>query len=173
MNGFNLLAFFAYLLSVISYATRFPKAFADPRKTLIVGTILLVLGYGFLATNKALSFNSKLDTFDDETKKKKKQILMLIGFGLLAIMFMFSFVIPLNFVVRFYDPFAAIGYSFLFLGTLLPKMVPIKIGQSIILIYYLIGGLFKIGDTELPEIGLMISRLLLALYNGAAIFLGH
>lgn len=172
MNGFNLLAFFAYLLTSLSYATRFPKAFADPRKTLIVGTILLVLGYGFLASNKVLSLQSKPDTFD-ENKLKKKRFLMLIGFALLAIMFMFSFVIPLNFVVRFYDPFAAIGYSFLFLGTLLPQLVPIKIGQSIILIYYLLGGLFKIGETELPEIGLMISRLLLALYNGAAIFLGH
>lgn len=95
---------------------------------------------------------------------------MLLGFGVLALMFILSFVIPLNFVVRYYDPFAAIGYSLLFLATLLPKLIPIKLGQGIIFVYYLLGGLFKVGETELPEIGLMISRMLLALYNGAALF---
>jgi hypothetical protein len=169
MNGFNLLACIAYFLSVGSYATRFPKAFVDPRKTLILGTILLVLGYGFLAMNKVFSIQTKPGTFDDEPTKNKKRKLMLIGFGLLAFMFILSFMVPLNFVVRYYDPFAAIGYTLLFLGTLLPNIIPIKVGQTIIFIYYILGGLYKVGETEISEIALMISRLMLALYNGAAI----
>lgn len=168
MNGYNILAAVAYILSVISYTARFPQAFADPRKTVILGTLLLVLGYGFLTVTKLLTV--KKNNFDDETKKSKTRILMLLGFGTLAVMFSVSFVIPINFVVRYYDPFAAVGYAVLFLATLLPKVIEIKYGQAIILIYYLLGGLYKVGETELPEVGLMISRLMLAVYNGAALF---
>ena len=70
------------------------------------------------------------------------------AYGLLSAFFISSYGIPFNITVRFYDIFAAVGYSLLFINTLRPTDFILNSGLIIIAIYYFLGAIIKIYESS-------------------------
>ena len=149
----RLLPFIGYLLVAIAYMTRIPTVYKKITKepTLLIGTIILVSSYLLLAKHKI------------EEKKETKKVNLPYAF--LAVFFIFAYFIPLNITVRFYDIFAAFGYSLLFIASIKNEKLLLRSGLIVISIYYTLGGFVKIFEYNLQDILLLIGRLILAVYS--------
>lgn len=143
-----------YLLVTLAYITRIPTVYKRLNKepTLLIGTVILITSYFILAKYKF------------EKKEKEKEEINL-PYGFLAIFFIFAYFIPLNITVRFYDIFAALGYSLLFIASVKPQKVILQAGLIIIAVYYICGGLVKLFEFSFEDILLLVGRLLLAVYS--------
>lgn len=145
-----------YLLISLAYMTRIPHVYKKLTKepTLLIGTIILITSYLLLAKDK----------FEKKSEDAKKTQINL-PYAFLAIFFIFAYMIPLNITVRFYDIFAAFGYSLLFIASIKPQKIILQTGLLIIAAYYICGGLVKMFEFNLEDILLLIGRLLLATYS--------
>lgn len=159
MKLIHLIATFGFLLTFVAYLSRFPQALHHKYPTVIIGTLLLLSGYGMLIL-KEIKDNDKKVT-PEYTKKLDNY--QLIGYLLLSIFFIGSYIIPLNFYVRFYDIFAAFGFILIIIAKFNKNLLSLKWGLMVIILYYLFGGLSKIGESGFDDICLLIGRLLLTI----------
>lgn len=146
-----------YLLITLAYMTRIPFVYKRLQKepTLLIGTVILISSYFILAKHK----------FDKKDYDDPKKHYINLPYGFLALFFIFAYFIPLNITVRFYDIFAAFGYSLLFVASMRPEKVILQAGLIIIAVYYICGGLVKLFEFTFEDILLLVGRLLLAAYS--------
>jgi hypothetical protein len=78
-------------------------------------------------------------------------------------------VVPLNFTVRYYDPFAALGYTALFGAVALPSPPAAlgSVGLVALVLYYVCGAARKLQQRELPDRAHLVGRSVLAVCYAA------
>ena len=143
-----------YLLVSLAYMIRIPTVYKRINKepTLLVGTAILISSYLILAKHKL-------------EKEKKEEHHINLPYGFLALFFILAYFIPLNITVRFYDIFAALGYSLLFIASIKPQKMILQAGLIIIAVYYICGGLVKVSEFSFEDMLLLVGRLLLGFYS--------
>jgi len=168
--------FIAYSIVTIAYISRIPYVLKqyDKHPTLFIGSIILVSAYALLAFNKVkLYYQEKHEKHEKEEKDEKHEKhnqtafnkYLCLAYGLLSAFFISSYGIPFNITVRFYDIFAAVGYSLLFINTLRPTDFILNSGLIIIAIYYFLGGIIKIYERNFDDVLLLLGRILLVIYT--------
>lgn len=164
-----LLAICGYFLSFVGYAARVYEQM--PKLPIVIGMIIVTLGYLALLASKVLIVSdSKYRVNAKENpdvgvplfhtnKNRGAEWLMFAGNALLAIFFVSIFLLPeLTMHVRWYDIFAAFGYS----SAIAP--VPAIIPLTSLVIYYFFGAVTKSWSESWIDKTQIVSRLMLAIF---------
>ena len=156
-SGWTIVAAVAYLLATLLFASYLPRTIGNPK--LLLGTFLLVAGYGTLGVQKAYQSRKKEDEHEEKPNK--------IGYAFLVAFYGLSFLIPISFTVQMYDLLAVAGYGLLLAGLQFA-------GICALLLYYVFGAVRKFTDSHMSHdpiriLGMGLVRLGLAVYYGATI----
>lgn len=161
-----------FLLSALSYVSHMLIDFENPY--FVIGMILIVTGYVALFASKLLGVlkertYARVKKTDDESANPKsnadaKTVLQYFGYAILAVFFTMIFFKPeFTLHVRFYDVFGAVGNFML----LLTKYIPLSLAVFPLVLYYVIGGAYKIKEEGWINKLQLVARALLALYYGS------
>lgn len=174
-NPFNVIAMIGFILSALTYLS---NAFTTGRTVyMIIGMIVITSGYIFMFSSKFIAYlkatkdaaDKKNDTLTTDVHAAAvdiKTILQYLGYATLAVFFIGTFFFR-QFTIhyRFYDFFAAAGYSLM----TLTKFIPITIPLILVILYYFFGCLIKIWDDGIINKTQMVARFLLLMYYTATI----
>lgn len=166
---FAILALVAYSLNSVAYMSRVMAGgsrISAMTTQILVGSVLVILGYLIVAASKA----SEVVTESERKKEKDEEadenegmsVLETAGIGLLALFFITSLFAGTNVTVQFYDPFAALGYTTLFMSYWFPSLH--LYGALMLVMYYLFGAIRKVGKQEFTDRAQLCGRMALALY---------
>jgi hypothetical protein len=179
MGAMDVIGLTGYVMSAIAYLLHIPEARGVD--SVIIGLILLSLGYTLLASSKVVSIiiHSKDKDKEHYTDKKtdaevlkewtlatkeRKNLLALFGNACLFLFFTLIHFIPgLTFHIRFYDIFAAIGYG-LYVVSKWVKAIPMYVVALPLVMYYFFGAAIKFYDHGWISIFQMVARTLLMVY---------
>ena len=179
-NIIKYIGLFGYGLSTLGYIGRAFQGF--PSISILIGMILVTLGYLFVFIDKYQKMNKDKDyngtSVPSSKKSRKMKLLSLnkyiskltLGYILLFVFFTLIHIYPqFTFTVRYYDKFAALGYFTL----LFQKYVSYKIyfiPAVLLTLYYILGSYQKIIEQDdFIDYLQLISRMLLALYYSESI----
>jgi hypothetical protein len=166
-QAWTLVAAVAYLTAMLIFISFSLVTRRHP--LLLLGTVLLVGGYGTLGILKALDVKAKrngeqqadkLSATSDARFYKLAYAFMIAFYGL-------SFILPIAFHTQFYDAFAFLGYLLLFSGLETLK----TIGFAFVFIYYVFGAFRKVmhfssSEDPVRSVLLALVRIALATYYG-------
>jgi hypothetical protein len=166
----TVMALVGYALSVITYFLFVPEALQHWQT--VVGMLLVSIGYLMLLCSKLYKLITDVDKQKDENEKKKEKyinnILVIVGY---VILFTFFTLIHLSekftFHLRFYDIFAAVGYFMAIFAKI--NIIPLWVAFVPLVVYYFMGGSFKIGEKSIIERVQMVARFILAAYYGLSL----
>jgi len=172
-NVLTALAIVGYTLSVITYFLFVPEALQH--WPTVVGMLLVSVGYLMLLCSKLYQLIVKMEGTrhkkDDDAEKKQTyiyNILSIIGY---VILFTFFTLIHLSeqftFHLRFYDVFAALGYFMAIFAKI--NIIPLWMAFVPLVVYYIMGGSIKIGESGIIERVQMVARFILAAYYGLSL----
>lgn len=182
------IALLGYLLSAISYLLHIPEARGIT--TIIIGMIMISLGYVLLASSKVISLiiSDDVETKEHYTDKKtdaqvlkewtlatkeNKNLIAMFGNGLLFLFFTLIHFIPsLTFHVRFYDIFAAIGYGLYVLAKWIPRISMIAVAIPLVM-YYFFAAAIKFSEEGWISKLQLVARTLLIVYYASLPFSVH
>jgi hypothetical protein len=161
----DVIGFLGYILSASAYLLRIPETRGI--ESIIIGMILVSLGYISLASAKVIKFIEK------EHKKSTLKWIPMIGNALLFSFFFLIYFIPnLTFHVRFYDLFAAIGYGLYVLAKWL-KDIPMYVVAIPLVMYYFFGAAIKFSEEGWIDKLQLIARTLLIIYYASIPFVNY
>jgi hypothetical protein len=163
------LAIVGYFLSLVTYVARIMEVI--PKFPIVLGMAIVSLGYLFLLSAKiivAMDKNYKEENKENPDvglpyfKHNKNRIvewLTFVGNLLLGLFFVSIFIIPqLTLHVRWYDVFAAFGYS----SAIAP--IPAIIPLISLVVYYFFGSVTKSWNNTWKDKLQIISRVILAIF---------
>lgn len=172
-----LLALVAYSLNSVAYMSRVMTGDArlsGMTTSLLVGSFLVILGYLIVAASKASEVVAQVTEAAEAAKapavaeeEEGMSVVETVGIGLLALFFITSLFAGTNVTVQFYDPFAAVGYTTLFLSTWFPSLH--LVGAVVLVLYYLFGAVRKLGKSEFTDRAQLFGRSALAVYYASAV----
>lgn len=105
----------------------------------------------------------------DEREKEKERAgePEVWGAALLSLFFTSSLFLGTNMTLRLYDPLGAIGYTALFVSAWVRSAE--VVGPIFLVLYYVWGGLHKIGEQGFTNRAQLVGRLALAIYYAALV----
>lgn len=160
------------ILTLTGYVALLGKAAGSPWT--LLGFSMLCAGYicVLVADGK-----EAVEAYRHEEKKEKVNHAWAdpkrIGFLVLFLFFFGVHIFPaLTFTVRMYDWLAAIGYGLAFTSTWFASAGWFIAACIFLTLYYMRGSVFKINEPGWISQLQMVSRAMMALFYGSAIFLG-
>lgn len=158
----------AYATNTAAYIHR-TQMIIKPSTVLLLGSLLVIAGYILMTVAKVEEIQITVEAKDEGGEGKSKaeseeEVSMTekLGSGLLALFFTSSLFLGTNITLQLYDPVGAVGYSALFASAWFCSFK--AVGPVFLVIYYLWGGLHKVGEGGFTNRAQLVGRIALAIY---------
>lgn len=149
----DFMKFLGYAISAIHYLSH-GKLNSG---TILIGTIMTVVGYSILTIANILPALNKNP--DDKENKALTKGFSYVGYIILFLFFLGSFLLPITYNAEYYDWFAVGGYALL-IAAMHKVITSMKPGYTLLMAYYLCGAYEASGSIVFGRLFLAIGYIM-------------